>query len=72
MKVGGGGRLPLKEPDDCDCDACDEAYVAGGRCAIALSTPGRLFDHGCGSSLPKVAGMLGKVGDGDGAFATGG
>lgn len=35
---------------------------------MALSTPGRLLDHGVGSSLPKVAGMLGREAmDGDGA-----
>jgi hypothetical protein len=35
---------------------------------MAPSTPGRLFDHGVGSSLPKVAGRLGRDAmDGDGA-----
>lgn len=88
VNVGGGGRVLLNEPDDCDCDCdcdceaardcdvCDEvaAYAAGGRCAMAPSTPARLFDHGVGSSLPKVAGILGRDGEGVGTgsdFATG-
>lgn len=40
---------------------------------MAPSTPGKVLDHGCGSSLPNVAGMLGREGDGaGGGFATGG
>jgi hypothetical protein len=35
---------------------------------MAPSTPGRLLVHGVGSSLPKVAGILGREAmDGDGA-----
>jgi hypothetical protein len=35
---------------------------------MAASTPGRLLVHGVGSSLPKVAGILGREAmDGDGA-----
>jgi hypothetical protein len=75
--VGGGGRLLLNEPEECevrDCDACEDAYAAGGRCAMAPSTADRLeLDHGVGNSLPKVAGMLGREArDGDGAGIGGG
>lgn len=70
--MGGGGRLLLNEPEECevrDCDACEDAYAAGGRCAMAPSTADRLeLDHGVGNSLPNVAGMLGREArDGDGA-----
>lgn len=45
VNVGGGGRVLLNDPDDCDWDSRDEepnplaVLALGGRCAIAVSTP---------------------------------